>query len=151
MIKTIFKATVVSALLAGPSFADEAAINGRQSLMGLYNFNAGILFSMAQGKTDYNADVASAAASNLAAASKINQMSMWPQGTDNVAMAGKTRAKPDIWTTFPAILENAEQLTIAADAAAAVSSNGLDALKAAIGPVGAACQACHKANRGPKP
>lgn len=151
MFKTIVKTTAVLAALASPSFADEAAIEGRSSLMGLYNFNAGILFSMAQGKIDYNAEVASAAASNLAAAANMNQMSMWPQGSDNVAMAGKTRAKPELWSTFPAVFENAKQMTEAADALAAVAGDGLDTLKGNIGGVGAACTACHKAYRGPKP
>lgn len=150
MFKKFVKAGLALALLSSPSFANDAAINGRQSLMGIYNFNAGILFGMAQGKSEYNAEAASAAASNLAAASKLNQMSMWPQGSDNAAMSDKTRAKPELWSTFPAVLENAKQLTESADALALVAGDGLDALKGAIGGVGAACTACHKAYRGPE-
>ena len=145
-----FVAAVTTALaIATPSFADEAAIKGRQALMQLRSFNIAQLGAMAKGTVDYNAELAQAAADNLVATTTINQMAMWPQGTDNVSMPGKTNAYPVLWETFPAVLDKNQVLVDAAAAMQAVAGTDLAALRGAIGAVGGACAGCHKVFRTP--
>ena len=134
------------ATLSVPSVADEAAIKARQGLMRIYAQNLGILGAMAKGNTEYSAEVASAAARLLSAAS-FDQSVMWPQGSDNVAMAGKTAAKPEIWTTFPAVLDSSKALIEAAELMNASAGTDLASLQSAMGKVGGSCAGCHKPYR----
>lgn len=154
-LKSLFAAGTVIAIAAtttvsfAGSHADPAisgAIKARQSHMQLYMHNAGILGAMAQGKMDYDASAASAAASNLAALSQLNQRSYWPQGSDN-ASAENTRALPAIWENFPDVGAKAQAFTDAALAAEAAAGESLEALQASMGPVFQACGACHSAYR----
>ena len=150
-MKTLLKSGLVALALgttvAAPVFADEAAITARKSLMQLYAFNLGQLGAMAKGEVDYNADAAQAAADNLLAAASMNQMAMWPQGSDNESMPGKTTALPVIWTTFPAISEKGQALVDAATQMAAAAGTGVDGIRGAIGAVGGSCGGCHKTYR----
>ena len=147
----IFKiglATAVTlATLSIPSFADEAAIKSRQGLMRIYAQNLGILGAMAKGSTDYNNEAASAAAARLLAAASFDQSVMWPQGSDNVTMVGKTSAKAEIWTTFPAVLDSSKALIEAAELMNTAAGTDLASLQSAMGKVGGSCAACHKLYR----
>lgn len=130
---------------AGPL---DAAIGARQAQMQLYAFNLGILGGMAQGKADYDAAAATAAANNLAALTKLDQSVMWPQGSDNAANEN-SRALPAMWENFPDVMAKGGALAAAADAMAAEAGNGLEALQANMGALGGACGACHKPYRAP--
>ena len=130
-----------------PSFADEAAIKARQGLMRIYAQNLAILGGKAKGTTEYNSDTASAAAARLLSAASFDQSVMWPQGSDNVAMAGKTDAKLEIWTTFPAVLDNSKGLIEAAEMMNTAAGTDLASLQSAMGKVGGSCGACHKLYR----
>ncbi|MFQ5623645.1 MAG: c-type cytochrome [Paracoccaceae bacterium] len=121
----------------------DAAVNARQSLMRLYVFNIGTLGAMAKGAIDYDAATASAAAENLRKLASINQQGFWPQGSSTAELGDKTRARPEIWSTFPAIMDKVNGLADATTALAA-SAGTLDGLRAGIGGVGKACGACHK-------
>ncbi len=127
-------------------------IKARQSFMQIYAFNLGLLGAMAKGEADYDAELASAAANNLLAASKMKNGAMWPKGSDASApgLADKTRAKPDVWTQYPKVTEKIEALTVALTKMAAEAGNGLDAVKANMGPVGQGCKGCHELARVPK-
>ncbi|GGA20661.1 c-type cytochrome [Neptunicoccus cionae] len=147
ILATTATALVLSAGLFSPAVANEAAIKARQSLMQLYAFNLGQLGAMAKGTMEYNAESAQAAADNLLAAASMNQMAMWPEGTDNAAMPGKTAALPEIWSTYPKIAENGQALVAAAENMASVAGNDLDSLRGAMGDVGKSCGGCHKSFR----
>ena len=85
------------------AIADEAqhpAVKARHAIMNLYANNIGQLGAMAKGAVDYDAKAASKAANNLVLLVQLDQSTLWPQGTDNVAMAG-TRALPALWQNFP--------------------------------------------------
>ena len=144
----------IAATLAGTSvLADghlEKAVEARNAQMKLYSWNLGMLGGMAKGSIEYDAKKAKEAADNLHALSSLSQQGMWPEGSDNFAMEGKTRALPEIWTTYPAISEKGKALTDAAGALAKVAGNGLDALKGGVGDVGKVCGGCHKQFRAPK-
>lgn len=146
---------VSAVLLAATTLSSAIAQNGvnpavkaRQSIMQLYAFNLGQLGAMAKGDVEYNADAASAAAGNLASLTQLNQMAMWPQGTDN-ENDPHTRALPAIWTSFPDVGAKGKALADAAAAMQVAAGTDLDSLRGAIGAVGSSCGACHKAYRGP--
>lgn len=128
--------------------ATMAAVKARQSQMTLYAFNISLLGGMAKGEIEYDAAAASAAASNLAALSKLDQSRLWPQGSDNAALGDDvTEALPAIWTADSKIGERAMDMTEAAVAMDAAAGDGLDALRGAIGPLGKSCGGCHETYR----
>ncbi len=129
----------------------EKAIKARQAIMQLYSFNLGSLAAMVKGEADYDAEKAKAFAADLAAAANMSNTDMWPQGSDSSNAALKTRAKPEIWSTYPAIAEKSKAMKAGAEALAKVAGNGLDALKGALGGAGGGCKGCHETYRAPKP
>lgn len=122
---------------------EEAAVKARQAHMTLFAQNIGVLGGMARGNMDYDAETASAAAGNLAALAGMSQRFYWLPGTSNENMEG-TRALPAIWAEGSDISAKAAAVSEAADDLAAVAGDGLDALRAGLGPVGQACGACHE-------
>jgi cytochrome c556 len=149
-----FAIIVVAGLIATPILADShigGAVQARQELMKEYGKNIGVLGGMAQGKIDYDATAAAAAADELVRISMIDQSAMWPADSDNFALgADATRAKPELWANFPDVTEKVEAVNATAILMAAAAGAGLDELRGAIGPLGQACGACHKAYRAPK-
>ena len=144
-------AGVAAALTFGSAVAQQGgnpAVNARKAVMQLYAFNLTTLGGMAQGKIDYDAAAASGAASNLAALTQMNQMAMWPGGSDN-SNDPNTRALPALWENFPDVGAKAGALAEAAAAMESAAGEGLDALRGAMGPLGGACAACHESYRAP--
>ncbi len=135
--------------------ADEALekiVKARQAFMQIYSFNLGQLGAMAKGEAEYDAKLASASAMNLLAAAKMDNSAMWPAGSgnDNGALKGKTRALPEIWSTYPKVAEKSTDLKTALEALVKVAGTDLDGLKGAIGPVGKGCGGCHEDFRAEK-
>lgn len=150
------KLTVALAVAAGlvtvPAFAEgdfKFQIGARKAHMAMIGFNMGTLGTMAQGKMDYDAAAASAAANNIAALASIDITSMYPAGSDNVAHAGETRLKPEALSDMAGFKAKYADLGAAAQAMAAAAGGGLESLQGAMGALGGACGACHKAYRGP--
>ncbi|MGR3321055.1 MAG: c-type cytochrome [Pseudooceanicola sp.] len=154
MRKFVFAAAALSVIgvtgaAIGASHADPAvlgAIKARQSVMQLYAFNLGKLGAMAKGEMDYDADIAKGAAENLAALASLDQSQMWPSGSDNSTLE-ETRALPALWEDMQGVMKTAGDLATATSALAETAGDGLDAVRAGLGPVGGACGACHKAYR----
>ncbi len=141
-------AVVATAQDKGPH---DAAIKGRQAMFQTYSFNIGILSAMAKGKMDYDAEIASQSAANLAAAANFGQAAMWPAGSDSETPGNaKTRAMPAIWSNFEDVAKKANALKTASATLAAEAGNGLEALQGAIGDVGASCKGCHDDYRAPR-
>jgi cytochrome c556 len=126
----------------GP-FANQ--IKARQSFMQLYRFNISILGGMARGDMEYDAELASGAAGNMLAASKMSNGPMWPAGSDLSAagLAGVTAAKPDLWANMSMVGEKSQALSAALEAMAAAAGDGLGAVRSNIGAVGDGCSGCH--------
>lgn len=151
--KIIGLAAVLAVAVTGTTVADghlAKAVKARQALMQVYSFNLGNLGAMAKGKAAYNAEAAANFANNLAAAAAMKNGAMWPKGTDNVALGTTTRAKPEIWSTYPKVAEASKALVAASAAMAKVAGNGLEALQGSIGDVGKSCGGCHKPFRAKK-
>ncbi|MBL4726552.1 MAG: cytochrome c [Rhizobiaceae bacterium] len=154
-MKSIVRSTVfalcASICVSGTAIAAESpiekAVKARKAVMQLYSFNLGQLGAMAKGTVEYNADVASAAANNLLALASMNQAAIWPQGSDNGSLGEITRAKPEIWSTYPAIVEKSKALMTGVTNMAAMAGKDLASLKGAMGGLGGACGGCHKAFR----
>ncbi|MGR3662014.1 MAG: cytochrome c [Paracoccaceae bacterium] len=152
MLRKIVLATAGLAIAATTAFAAgepgpyDGAIKARQAHMQLNAHNLGILGAMAQGKTEYDADAAKAAADNLAALANFDQGSYWPQGSDSTTNEG-TRALPEIWTGYPDILSKVDALAAASTTMQTAAGESLEDLQGAMGGVGGACGACHKAYR----
>ena len=121
----------------------EKAIKARRAVMTLQSWYAGPLFQMAKGAMEYDAEMAETYAANLQTISDIEALAMWPEGTDNSAYEGKTRALPEIWSTWPDVGLKAQALTEAAADLSGVAGDGLEALRSKIGAVGNACKGCH--------
>ncbi len=104
------------------------AIKARQAEMQLRSFNLGPLFGMAKGKVDYDAEMAKKLAGNLKLMLDLDNGRAWAQGSDNVNYAGKTRALPKIWTTYPEIADYGKKFAMAVNELAVVAGDGRDAL-----------------------
>ncbi|MFK7995841.1 MAG: cytochrome c [Granulosicoccus sp.] len=151
MMKKILATTVALATFCGGLLATAAdkgphddAIKGRQAMFQTYGFNMGILGAMAKEKMEYDAEKASEAATNLLAAANFGQSAMWPEGSDNTNPANaRTRALPEIWTTYPAVADKGAAFQKAAEVMAAQAGNGLSALQGAMGDLGGSCKGCH--------
>ena len=154
MLKKVTFGAAGLALVASAVFAAShidpgiaGAIKARQSHMQLYAHNIGVLGAMAQDKLPYDADAASAAASNLATLAQLNQGTYWPQGSDTEAVGEETAALPAAWQEGSKVEEYSKGLVEASMAMDAAAGNGLEELKTAMGPLGKACGACHEEYR----
>ena len=127
----------------------DPAVGARQAQFQLLAFNIGILGNMARGNSEYDADMALAAAANIAAVASLDQRFHWVPGTDNASIEG-TRALPAIWENVDDVIRIWGELGTTSAALAQVAGDGLDPMRAALGPVGAACGACHDDYRAPR-
>ena len=127
------------------SLADaiDDAIDARRGYYQVVKHNAGMLFGMAKGDVAYDAEKAAGFARNLETLSKLDNSAMWPPGSSNADRPGKTRALPEIWSTWPAVSEKGDAYKEAVATIAETAGGGLDSLRANIGALGGACKACH--------
>lgn len=150
--KTAVAAVILAISTGGLAVAHEnenPAVKARQMVMSLYAHHLGTLGAMAKGSVDYDAEAATRAATNLVTLTQLNQMAMWPQGTDSGAIKG-TRAKVEMWSSFPDVGAKSKALDDAAMAMQAAAGSSLEDLRGAMRPLGGACGACHKAYRVPE-
>lgn len=153
MKRTITAGILAFAAIAGSAIAQDkgaftAQIQARHGLMLYRAMNIGALGAMAKGEAAYDAAAAQKAADNLAAAAHLDDSMLWPEGSDNVAHAG-TIALPAIWADKAGFEAKYADFRTATEAMQAVAGQGLEALQAGMGPLGATCGACHKAYRAP--
>jgi cytochrome c556 len=149
VIRLAFVAAAVS--LAGGAFAQsavEGAIKARKAHMQLYAFNLGQLGAMAKGEAPYDAAQASAAAGNLVSLAGLSLGAYFPPGSAQ-GEAADTRALPALWQSGDDVIAKAAALSEALAALNTAAGTDLAALQGAMGPVGEACGACHKAYRAP--
>jgi len=133
-------AGVATALPAAAQFAKpEDAVKYRKAAFTVMAAHFGRVGAMVQGRVPFDA---AAAQANLEVANTMAKLpfTAFGPGTD----AGDTRAKPNIWSDnakFTAaankMVEEMGKLNTAA------KSGNLDQIKAAFGPVGGTCKACH--------
>lgn len=144
-IKTLVSAAVLSVAVAAPvamasDFEDQIA--ARKAVMEIAKYNMGILGAMAKGKVEYNAELASEAATNMLAVASIKAPSTWPAGSDN-SKVDDTKAKPEAWSNYEDVMAKHQSWVAASETMAANAGNGLDALRGSIGALGKSCKGCH--------
>ncbi len=133
-------AGIVTALPAAAQFAKpEDAVKYRKAALTVMAAHFGRVGAMVQGRVPFDA---AAAQSNLEIATMMSKLpfAAFGPGTD----VGDTRAKPNIWTDNAKFVAAATKMQDAMAALnTAAKSGNLDQIKAAFGPVGQACKACH--------
>ncbi|MBO9645665.1 MAG: cytochrome c [Pseudacidovorax sp.] len=146
MFRSLVSAAAVAILatnaVAQPTFATpQDAIKYRQATLKEMQQNFKRVADMASGRADFDAKVAESSAARAAELIKQPWAGFGP-GTEG----GK--ASPAIWKEqdkFKAAAGKAEGEV--AKLTAAAKTGNLDAIKAAIGPAGASCKACHDSFR----
>lgn len=142
MKKLFLAATIVaSALPAAAQFQKpEDAIKYRQSVLTVMANHFGRVAGMAQGRIPFDAK---AAADNAALANALAPLAFtaFGAGTDK---GMPNRSTPEIWSKAAAFKGKADDMVAAmAKLDAAAKTGSLDQIKAAVGPVGGSCKACH--------
>jgi cytochrome c556 len=149
MLKALRNIGIAVAAMAVFSVGANAAdmskpVAARQAVMKLNGFYMGQLGAMAKGKMEYDAKTAQGAADAILMLAKLDSSKMWPPGSGTDKLGDKTRAKPEIWSTYPDVANKSKDLMTAAMAMAAAAGTGLDGLRGAIGGLGKTCGGCHK-------
>ena len=133
-------AGIVTALPAAAQFAKpEDAVKYRKAALTVMAAHFGRIGAMVQGRVPFDAAAAQANAEIATMMSKL-PFTAFGQGTN----VGKTGAKPNIWTDQAKFTAAATKMQDEmAKLNAAAKTGNLDQIKAAFGPVGQACKACH--------
>jgi cytochrome c556 len=128
------------ALPAQAQFAKpEDAIKYRKASFTVMAAHFGRLGAMANGRVPYDAKAAADNADTVSALAKL-PWAAFGEGTDK----GETRAKPEIWKESAKFKEASDKMQAEiVKLNVAAKADNLDALKAAFGPAGASCKACH--------
>ena len=155
MLKAMRTLGIAALAVIAFSVAAQAAdmskpVAARQSVMKLYGFYMGQLGGMAKGKMEYNAKTAQGAANGMLALATLDTSKMWVPGSGNDMLGDKTRAKPEIWSTYPKVAEKGKALVMALTGFVKVAGTGLEGLQGGIGAVGKSCGGCHKPFRAKK-
>lgn len=131
---------VLAASASAQSFQKpEDAIKYRRGAMTVLGAHFGALGAMANGRVPFDAAAAARHADVIALVSHLPFAGFAP-GTEK----GETRAKPDIWLEPAKFKADADKMEEAVGKLAAAAKTGsLDNLKAAFGPAGRSCKACH--------
>lgn len=130
-------------LAAHANEAGEAAVKARQSLMTLIAYNLGPMALMAQGRMEYDAEVAQNAADNLYTLTRHSQERLWPEGTAHGEMEG-TDARPAIWDELEEFSNRFSDLQDASAATREAAGDDLASLQGALSTLGGACRNCHE-------
>ncbi len=155
MRKTLMTGLALCALSVGQlALADnhisdkqiETAVKARKAHMQLYAFHLGTLGAMAKDEAPYDAEAAQSAADAIATLAGLPQSGYWLPGSDNGSIEN-TRALPAIWAEGSDVGKKAQEFSAAVMAMQTAAGSGVDGLKAAMGPLGGACSACHKEYR----
>lgn len=151
MTRVLTTAALASVFLSGAAMAQDHSgpLKARQGQFRILAINLGTLGDMAQGKTEYDAEAAQAAADSLVAVSMIHQPPLWPEGSSEMEIDG-TRAKAEIWDDWEDFAAKWGALGEAATAMQAAAGNGAEAIGPAMGGLGGACKACHDSYRAPR-
>ncbi|KAB6717444.1 MULTISPECIES: cytochrome c [Roseobacteraceae] len=144
-MRKLIISTVIAATAATGAFAQSPSdvAKARRAYFTLVGFEMSTLGAMAQGKIDYDADVASQAAKDLAALTGYTMSDLFAPGTSNDDLPGETRAKADIWADMPGVQDKGMAFYQAVAELNGVAGNGLEALQPAVGKLGGTCKACH--------
>jgi cytochrome c556 len=130
----------LTALPAAAQFQKpEDAVKYRKAAFPVMAAHFGRIGAMAQGKAPWDAQ---AAAANMAVIDTVHKLpfAAFGAGTDQ----GETKARAEIWKDAAGFKSAGDKMMAEmAKLSTAVKSGSFDNVKAAFGPVGGACKACH--------
>lgn len=137
--------TIIAATAATGAFAQSASdvAKARRAFYTLVGFEMATLGGMAQGKIDYDAGAASAAAKDIMTLTGYTTADLFAPNTSNDDLLGETRAKADIWADMDGFKEKGMAFYQAVVELNEVAGGGLEALQPAVGKLGGTCKACH--------
>ena len=133
-------AAVTLTLPAHAQFAKpEDAIKYRKAALTVMAAHFGRVGAMVAGRVPFDA---TAAANNAAIAESMSKLP-WAAFVDGSG-TGDTKAKPEIWSDNAKFKAAADKMQAEMSKLAAAAKTGnLDTIKAAFGPTGGTCKACH--------
>jgi cytochrome c556 len=133
-------AALATSLPAAAQFAKpEDAVKYRKAAFTVMAAHFGRIGAMVNGRTPFDAAAAQSNAEIATTLSKLPFTAFGP-GTD----VGDTRAKPNVWSDNAKFTAAANKMVEElAKLNAATKSGNLEQIKAAFGPAGGACKACH--------
>lgn len=147
LLATLAAAGALSSLPAAAQFAKpEDAVKYRKAVMTVMANHFGRVGAMVNGRAPYDA---AAAAANVEIAASMSRLP-FIAFVDGTTGSSKGEASAKIWSDRAKFDAGAKSLQDEmAKLVAASKANNLDALKAAFGPVGQSCKACHDDFRNP--
>jgi cytochrome c556 len=118
------------------------AIEYRQSIMTLFNWNMRPMGAMMKQKVPFNQTAFVRHAKDLEAAAQLDLLAGFPEDSEG----DDSDALPDIWLDFEDFKKKYQDLQLAADKLAEVAESGDQAtIKPAFQALGKTCKACHQA------
>jgi cytochrome c556 len=136
-----------AALLSGLGHAGEAgdiqrAIEYRQSVMTVFNWNMKSMGAMMKQKRPYDQAAFARHAQDLATAARLDLLAGFPldsEGEDSDAL-------PDIWLDFEDFQQKYKDMQVASNDLSEVAGGGdMTKIKPAFEALGKTCKACHRA------
>jgi cytochrome c556 len=124
-------------------------LTARHGYMLMMAMQLSTLGGMAKGDVAYDPAAAKVAADSLAALASVDSSKLWVAGTENGVLEDSF-ALPEIITNVDDRNAKLNDLRTASAALASAAGTDVEAMKAAMGGVGAACSACHKQYRKPE-
>jgi cytochrome c556 len=149
ILRSLCLALLAFALSATLAFAHEDAtgvVKERMDLMDSQKDAMKLIGDMAKGKTPFDAEAATKAATDIATTAK-KIPDLFPEGSGG----GKSEALPAVWEKWDRFTGDADELAAAADALAkALGVSGSEDWKQAFQKVGETCKSCHEDFRAKK-
>jgi cytochrome c556 len=127
-------------LSAGLASAADDPIKQRRELMKGNGAAIKAVVAMLKGEKPYDGAAVEKAMKDING-SVATFVTLFPKGSET---GGETAAKPEIWESKAEFEDLAKDVEAATAKAAEAAPGGLDSFKAAFGPVGKACKACHE-------
>jgi cytochrome c556 len=119
----------------------EKAVEYRQGVMNVYSWNMKAMGDMIKGKTKFDAQRFATHAQELAAASKFDLLSGFPEDSES----DESDALAEIWMDFDDFKSKYRDMGSAAQTLSEVAQSGDQArMGAALKEAGKSCKACHK-------
>lgn len=122
------------------------AANARLSHMNLQAYNLGIIAKMVQGRNDYDAALALAAAESLASLARADWQVYLLPGTA-AGQLETSRAAPVIWESPDDFAARKQAFADAADLMVEAAGQDLDAIRTTLSAVTESCGQCHRTYR----
>ncbi len=139
------------ATLASPTAVQaseaEDAVRARLAYYTLVGTELGPLAAMVRNEAPYDAERAQRHADNLVLLGSYGRGHLYPEGSSNTDLPGKTRSLPEIWSNWELYQDQEAAFETGAAAVAAVAGQGLSQLQETFPQVAATCRACHQPYR----